>query len=93
MQKSIDSLFAFTQCEVSISPLCCIISDNKPEFLGVKDILKTSKENVRNMLGTGYRQIMNMLCAFEMCNIYIHFLCIHILNIAVSIFPYKTIFF
>ena len=41
MQKSIDSLFAFTQCEVSISPLCCIISDNKPEFIGVREILKT----------------------------------------------------
>ena len=50
MQKSIDSLFAFTQCEVSISPLCCIISDNKPEFLGVKDILKTSTENTKDLL-------------------------------------------
>ena len=50
MQKSIDSLFAFTQCEVSISPLCCIISNNKPEFLGVKDILKTSTENTKDLL-------------------------------------------
>ena len=50
MQKSIDSLFAFTQCEVSISPLCCIISDNKPEFLGVRDILKTSTENTKDLL-------------------------------------------
>ena len=50
MQKSIDSLFAFTQCEVSISPLCCIISDNKPQFLGVKDILKTSTENTKDLL-------------------------------------------
>ena len=50
MQKSIDSLFAFTQCEVSISPLCCIISDNKPEFLGVKEILKTSTENTKDLL-------------------------------------------
>jgi topoisomerase-4 subunit A len=50
MQKSIDSLYAFTQCEVSISPLCCIISDNKPQFLGVKEILKTSTDNTKNLL-------------------------------------------
>ena len=50
MQKSIDSLFAFTQCEVSISPLCCVISDNKPQFLGVKEILKTSTDNTKNLL-------------------------------------------
>ena len=50
MQKSIDSLYAFTQCEVSISPLCCIISNNKPEFLGVKEILKTSTENTKDLL-------------------------------------------
>ena len=50
MQKSIDSLFAFTQCEVSISPLCCIISDNKPEFIGVREILKTSTDNTKGLL-------------------------------------------
>ena len=50
IQKSIDSLYAFTQCEVSISPLCCIISNNKPEFLGVKEILKTSTENTKDLL-------------------------------------------
>lgn len=50
MQKSIDSLYAFTQCEVSISPLCCIISNNKPQFLGVIDILKTSTDNTKNLL-------------------------------------------
>ena len=50
IQKAIDSLFAFTQCEVSISPLCCIISDNKPQFLGVRDILKISTDNTKDLL-------------------------------------------
>ena len=50
IQKTIDSLFAFTQCEVSISPLCCIISDNKPQFLGVQDILKISTDNTKDLL-------------------------------------------
>jgi len=50
IQKTIDSLFAFTQCEVSISPLCCIISDNKPQFLGVRDILKISTDNTKYLL-------------------------------------------
>ena len=50
IQKSIDSLYAFTQCEVSISPLCCIISENKPQFLGVRDILKISTDNTKDLL-------------------------------------------
>ena len=50
IQKTIDSLLAFTQCEVSISPLCCIISDNKPQFLGVRDILKISTDNTKDLL-------------------------------------------
>jgi len=50
IQKTIDSLFAFTQCEVSISPLCCVISDNKPQFLGVRDMLKISTDNTKDLL-------------------------------------------
>ncbi len=50
IQKSIDSLYAFTQCEVSISPLCCIISENKPHFLGVREILKISTDNTKDLL-------------------------------------------
>ena len=50
IQKTIDSLFAFTQCEVSISPLCCIISDNKPKFLGVREILNISTDNTKDLL-------------------------------------------
>jgi len=50
IQKTIDALYAFTQCEVSISPICCIISDNKPNFMGVRDILKISTDNTRELL-------------------------------------------
>jgi len=38
----VDALYAFTNCEISISPNCCIIVDNKPEFLSVNDLLKLS---------------------------------------------------
>ena len=50
IQKTIDALYAFTQCEVSISPICCIISENKPHFMGVRDILKISTDNTRELL-------------------------------------------
>jgi len=50
VSKTIDALYAFSQCEVSISPLSCIISNNKPEFIGVSDILRTSTENTRELL-------------------------------------------
>ena len=43
--KTIDALYRFTDCEISISPLCCIIKDDKPVFLGVSDVLKISTEN------------------------------------------------
>ena len=48
--KTIDGLFAFTNCEVSISPLSCIIEDNKPIFIGVSEILKKSTEKTKNLL-------------------------------------------
>ncbi|MEK9756352.1 MAG: DNA gyrase/topoisomerase IV subunit A, partial [Bacteroidota bacterium] len=50
IQKTIDALYAFTQCEVSISPICCIISDNKPHFMGVIEILKISTDNTKELL-------------------------------------------
>jgi len=40
--KTIDALFAFTSCENPISPLCCVIDDNKPVFIGVSEILRRS---------------------------------------------------
>ncbi|MGM9843578.1 MAG: DNA gyrase/topoisomerase IV subunit A [Muribaculaceae bacterium] len=49
--KTIDALYAFTDCEVSISPNCCVISDNKPHFIGVSDVLRHSAETTRTLLG------------------------------------------
>ena len=48
--KTIDALYAFTNCEVSISPLSCIIENNKPCFLGVSEILIKSTDNTVNVL-------------------------------------------
>lgn len=48
--KTIDALYAFTDCEISISPNCCIIHDNKPHFLTVSDVLKYSTDNTLNLL-------------------------------------------
>ena len=49
--KTIDGLYAFTSCETSISPLGCVIEDNKPLFLGVTEILKKSTTNTKEILG------------------------------------------
>ena len=48
--KTIDALYAFTSCEISISPNCCVIYDNKPLFLTVSDVLKTNTENTLSLL-------------------------------------------
>lgn len=48
--KTIDALYAFTDCEVSISPNCCVIDDNKPLFLTVSDVLKKSADNTLQLL-------------------------------------------
>ena len=48
--KTIDALFAFTACETSISPLGCIIEDNKPLFIGVSEMLRRSTENTVSIL-------------------------------------------
>ena len=48
--KTIDALYAFTDCEVSISPNACVIVDHKPEFLGVDDILRYSTFHTRDLL-------------------------------------------
>ena len=50
--KAIDALYAFTDCEVSISPNCCVISDRKPHFLGVSDVLKHSVDTTKHILET-----------------------------------------
>ena len=48
--KTIDALYAFTDCEVSISPLSCVIVDEKPMFMSVKEILKRSTERTLDLL-------------------------------------------
>ena len=48
--KTIDALYAFTNCETSISPNACVIVDEKPQFLGVTDILKINTENTVSLL-------------------------------------------
>ena len=48
--KTIDALYAFTDCEVSISPNCCVIDDQKPHFLTVSNILRKSVDNTLSLL-------------------------------------------
>ncbi len=48
--KTIDALYAFTNCEVSISPLGCVIEDNKPNFIGVSEMLRRSTDNTVDLL-------------------------------------------
>jgi topoisomerase-4 subunit A len=48
--KTIDALYAFTDCEVSISPNCCIIDDMKPRFLGISEMLKKTVDNTVELL-------------------------------------------
>lgn len=47
---TIDALYAFTDCEVSISPNACVIVKHKPEFLGVQELLKISTDNTKDIL-------------------------------------------
>ncbi|GHT74257.1 DNA topoisomerase IV subunit A [Bacteroidia bacterium] len=48
--KTIDALYAFTDCEISISPNACVIVDDKPVFMGVKDILRYNVELSKRLL-------------------------------------------
>ena len=49
--KTIDALYAFTDCEVSISPNCCVIENNKPHFLSVSQLLIHSVKHTQSLLG------------------------------------------
>jgi len=53
---AIDALYAFTDCEISISPNCCVIKDEKPQFLSVSDVLRYSVDRTRDIL----RQELNI---------------------------------
>jgi topoisomerase-4 subunit A len=48
--KTIDALYAFTDCEVSISPNSCVIQDDRPQFLSVDELLRLSTEHTKNLI-------------------------------------------
>ena len=48
--KTIDALYAFTDCELPISPNCCVIYDNKPHFISVSDVLRRNVDSTREIL-------------------------------------------
>ncbi|MGM0635431.1 MAG: DNA gyrase/topoisomerase IV subunit A [Bacteroidota bacterium] len=48
--KTIDALYAFTSCETSISPLACVITEDKPQFLGISELLRRSTDNTLQLL-------------------------------------------
>ncbi len=48
--KTLDALYAFTDCEINISPNCCVIADNKPQFLTVSDVLRHSVERTKDLI-------------------------------------------
>jgi topoisomerase-4 subunit A len=48
--KTLDALYAFTDCEINISPNCCVIADQKPQFLAVSDVLQHSVERTKDLI-------------------------------------------
>lgn len=48
--KTIDALYAFTDCEINLSPNCCVIADQKPQFLTVSDVLRHSVNHTKDLL-------------------------------------------
>ena len=69
--KAIDALYAFTDCEISLSPNCCVIQDNKPRFLTVSDVLRYSVDHTQEMLRQeldirlGEAQETRLFCSLE----------------------------
>ncbi len=59
--QTIDALYAFTDCEISISPNSCVIKNNKPHFMEVSEILKTSVRNTKELLTLELQIRMNEL--------------------------------
>lgn len=49
--KTIDALYAFTDCEISLSPNCCVIENNKPKFTTVSDVLRHSAMQTKQLIG------------------------------------------
>ena len=52
--KTLDALYAFSDCEINISPNCCVIEDNKPQFLTVSDVLRHSVERTKDLIRQVY---------------------------------------
>lgn len=50
--KTLDALYAFSDCEINISPNCCVIEDNKPKFLTVSDVLRRSVDRTKELIRT-----------------------------------------
>ena len=48
--KTLDALYAFTDCEINISPNCCVIADQKPQFLTISDVLRHSVERTKDLI-------------------------------------------
>ena len=48
--KTLDALYAFTDCEINISPNCCVISDQKPQFLTISDVLRHNVERTKDLI-------------------------------------------
>ena len=48
--KTLDALYAFSDCEINISPNCCVIEDNKPQFLTVSDVLRHSADRTKDLI-------------------------------------------
>lgn len=59
--QTIDALYAFTDCEISISPNSCVVSNESPQFLGVTDILKQSTDKTVSLLKTELEIRLNEL--------------------------------
>ena len=57
--KTIDALYSFTDCEISISPLSCIIEDERPKFLGVSEILQISTNRTLDLLKQELEVVLN----------------------------------
>ena len=49
--KTLDALYAFSDCEINISPNCCVIEDNKPKFLTISDVLRHSADRTKDLIG------------------------------------------
>ncbi|MBQ7420142.1 MAG: DNA gyrase/topoisomerase IV subunit A [Prevotella sp.] len=48
--KTLDALYAFSDCEINISPNCCVIEDNKPQFLTISDVLRHSVDRTKELI-------------------------------------------